>query len=651
MCAISVIWNTEAGADARALQQASLVALGPYGPDRRSAWSDGPIALGINSSINLPEDIFDAQPIWSQDRSACMVSDVRLDNRAELAGKLDLRDPPGLSDSAFLMAAWLRWGTSCFDHILGAFAFAVWMPQRQEIFAARDHTGEQPLFYHRGKNLFALASMPKGLLALPSVSSAMRESYLADWIGALKPDPSSTFYQEVDRVLPGHFIRVTRDSFESRRYWHPTDAKPTRYKRDQDYAEALVELLDRATEARLRSTRPVGSFLSAGLDSSSITASAARLLAAEGKSLTSFTSVPRPGFDGKSDRWHLPHEAEGAAEVARLYPNIEHRTVDSCGYDLLTTTNAWTDAMDQPVLNVVNTLWYTAILDQARQSGIGVMLDGTTGNVTISYNSWNILNQFLRRGQWIRLLRTAHALNRRGAITWRGSARCATRSLIPMGLTRALVPKKNLEGVYDFLANPQWIKRFHLKERIFNSIYTPPRSLVEEHTNLFDGYDIGPIRAGAQALTGVEVRDPASDKRIYEFCFSIPREQYIAGGDSRSLIRRAMQGRLPQSTLNRYTRGLQGADWYIPMTESLPAMRDEILRLKESPAAAEALDLPAMQKLLDTWPQSGFHTRSVGLKYHSWLTRAFSMGYFLRSHESQPSASPLPTPPVSSAAL
>jgi asparagine synthase (glutamine-hydrolysing) len=544
------------------------------------------------------------------------------------------------------MAAWCRWGSACLEHLVGGFAFAVWTPARQELFAARDHAGERPLFYYRGKDFFALASMPKGLLAIPGISQEFNEPHIATWNAGLRQDERGSFFRSIERVSRGHFLRITPDSFECTQYWHPANAKPTRYKKDEEYAEAVVELLDRAVEARLRSPRPIGSFLSAGLDSSSVTASAALLLARQNRKLTAFTSVPRPEFNGLSQPGYLPCEGEGAAEVARLYPNIEHVLVDSKGYDLLPTMQTWIDALDEPLPNVTNLLWFTAIVDRARQRNVGVILDGADGNGTLSWYTWSILGYFFMRGRWLSLGRTTRALHSHGALSLKTAARYATRGLIPQWLTRLLISKKKLDGTYDRLVHPDWMVRHNIPNRIFDSIYHRPLNLVREQSQLFGIYDRAPFLAATQALTGVELRDPTADKRLYEFCFSIPPEQYVAGGHSRSLVRRAMKDRLPDSVRLRYTRGLQGADWYIPMTEALPELRKEVGLLDHSPAARQALDLPAMHALLDNWPQSGFHTFPVSRRWHFALIPAISLGYFLRSHEATPAPPTRPAVPV-----
>jgi asparagine synthase (glutamine-hydrolysing) len=609
-----------------------LSALHRYGPDRESSWNDDRIALGSNFSSSLPEDRFDVQPLWNQDHSACLVADVRLDNRADLARELGLIHPEELSDSSFLMAAWLRWGPACIDNLLGGYAFAVWTPGRQELFAARDHAGERPLFYHRGKDLFALASMPQGLLGLPGLRRGFKEPYIADWLTGLYRDRAMTFFEGIERLPAGHFLRITPNTFECRQYWHPANAKPTRFKRDEEYAEALVDLLDSATAARLRSIKSVGSFLSAGLDSSSVTASAARILTAQGKSLTAFTSVPRPGYNGIALPGYLPFEGEGAAEIARLYRNIEHVIVDSSGYDLLDTMRTWTDAWDAPSPNLVNLLWLTAIFDQAKQRGIGVMLSGDLGNCTISWNHWSVLGHLFLRGRWIKLAQTMRGLRSRGALSLKTAARYATQSLVPRGLTRKLISPKKMDG-YAPLSNPEWMSRYNIEDRMFDRMYCGSSNPMKEHSRFFDFCDLGSANAVTSAVNQVEVRDPTADKRIFDFCFSIPPEQYLVGGQSRSLARRAMKGRLPESILQQSARGLQSADWYLPVTEALPSLRAELALIEQSPAAREALDLPRMHALLDTFPESGFEQNQVRLVWHLALTYAISLGYFLRSHE------------------
>jgi len=177
------------------------------------------------------------------------------------------------------------------------------------------------------------------------------------------------------------------------------------------------------------------------------------------------------------------------------------------------------------------------------------------------------------------------------------------------------------------------MSKYAVAAKLFEGNFDNPGVIAErmQHWELSDG---GPYNAAAQAVSGIETRDPCADKRVYEFCFAIPPEQYVVGGHSRSLVRRAMKGRLPESTLNRYIRGDQGADWDLPMREALPSLREEVSIEQQSPAARKILDLPRMQNLLETFPDSGYEANAVSLVWNFALTRGISAGYFLRSNES-----------------
>jgi asparagine synthase (glutamine-hydrolysing) len=123
------------------------------------------------------------------------------------------------------------------------------------------------------------------------------------------------------------------------------------------------------------------------------------------------------------------------------------------------------------------------------------------------------------------------------------------------------------------------------------------------------------------------------DKRVFEFCLAIPVEQYLAEGQSRSLVRRAMRDRLPAEILACTTRGLQGADWYLTMGSRRAEMADELRRIAESPTAQRLLDIKRLQHLLDTWPDSGYEEPSVSNSWHLALSRGLSAGNFIRHFE------------------
>lgn len=603
-----------------------------YGPGA-TALSGSPVAfLGSTILELLPEDKFDRQPLWSSDRSCCLVADVRLDNRDDLVRSLRVTAPETVADSEILLLAWLQWEEKALDHIIGAFAFAVWTPATKSLFAARDHTGERPLYFAQTPDFVAFASMPKGLLCLPGVRGDLDEQHLIEAFVLAKFSPRSTFFKGIEAVPQGHALRVTPDSVTCTPYWSPLDARPIHFARDEDYPAALLEIFDRATKARLRSTRGIASQLSAGMDSSSVTASAARLLAAQGKRLTSFTAVPRPGFLGKGFHGRIPDEGPGAAEVAALYSNIDHVLIDTAGIPLLDSIHRLSDALDEPVQNGINTLWLTAILDEVKRRDLGVLLVGNRGNATISYAGLEALTIKFRSGRWLDLLQTVLGMRRNGATGLRAAFADSTMGLWPQPVNLWLRRAGDFQLNYS-AGHPDLMAQHGLRERMLEQFFDNSGDLDLERRDFFQRFEYGTYNAAYRALSGCDVRDPTADKRVFEFCYAIPRQQYLVGGIDRSLVRRAMRDRLPASTLARTMRGQQGADWYLSMNDALPSLRAQANLIEASPTAQRLLDLPRMRHLLNTFPTDGLEAMHTTQSYGDALCRFMSFGYFFTQQD------------------
>ena len=127
--------------------------------------------------------------------------------------------------------------------------------------------------------------------------------------------------------------------------------------------------------------------------------------------------------------------------------------------------------------------------------------------------------------------------------------------------------------------------------------------------------------------------DPTGDRRLIEFCLAIPAEQFLLQGESRSLIRRTMQGILPDIVRLERRKGLQAADWSRHLIAARPEIEAEIERLERSPLAKASLDLPRLRRLLDNWPDSGWHRADVAYDYRLALARGLATGRFLRRFE------------------
>src|SRR5205823_677397 len=130
-----------------------------------------------------------------------------------------------------------KWTDRCFERLVGDYALAYWDAASRQMVLARDPLGQQPLHYHRGNGFFAFASMPKGLHALQEVPYAPDEERIAEKLVMMAETGTGTFFKGVERVLPGHVLKVDANSLALRQHWQPKRGV-VRYRNSDDYAEA-----------------------------------------------------------------------------------------------------------------------------------------------------------------------------------------------------------------------------------------------------------------------------------------------------------------------------------------------------------------------------------------------------------------------------
>ena len=557
---------------------------------------------------------------------------LRIDNRAELASLLGWTPADALlvSDYELFSAAWESWNVGALSRIAGAFAVAMWDERQHCLTLVRDHAGEIPLFFLHQGDLLAFSTLPLPLRAIEQVDTSLDEEQMSRHLALLSGLPTQTLFRNIQRFPPGHLLTFEKGVTKVVRYWHPIDAPGTRYRRDEDYVEAFLELFDRAVSQRLPPLGKAGSELSGGMDSASVTATAAQLLGSKG--LTAFTAIPQENFADGSPFGRFGNEGPAAARLSAMYPNITHVLIEPSNRELVGGL-VTLEAQGFPVFNPTNHMWINAILDQCRERGLSVLLNGTCGNATLSSNGLIGLYELFSSGHWLTLIKMIYLLRQRSYTGLRRASSVATGPAIPKWLRRKLSPdEKSFSFDFSPLRRDVATKN-RLREQSYEEMHEHLWSVDEYRRKTFDYFDPGPTNAAVSLNWDVERRDPTQDKRIFEFCYSIPIEQYLAGGQTRSLVRRAMRGRVPQSTLDCRDRGLQAADWYLTMGARRQEMLDELALIRLSPMANRLLDLDRLQYLLENWPTSGFETQEVIYSWHLALSRGISAGHFIRQYE------------------
>jgi asparagine synthase (glutamine-hydrolysing) len=636
MTAIAGFWSLDNRPDPAARCERMLKSQQNYGPQAPALATDGAIALGQRLFALTPEDRRTQRVASGAGGSTLLVADARLDNRAELFEALGIpaAEGRGLADSAVILRALERWDEAAVERLQGDFAFAFWDSRSRRLLLARDFLGNRPLHYARRDNFFAFASMPKGLHALPEIPRAPDGEAVAGFLALIPEDGSETFFHGIDKVRAGEILAVTAEGPTSTRWWRPS-IDPLILSGPEDYAEALREHFDRAVAARLRGAESaVAAHLSGGLDSSAVAATAARLMAANGGRVTAFTAVPREGYDGSEVRNAFADEGPHAAEVAALYPNMDHVLVPNGGSPFATLDKMFF-AYERPVLNLCNGVWTHKIMDLARERGLRVLLSGARGNMSFSYDGMPLLTQLLSKGRLLGLARESWGLVRNG--TRVGTVAAQTLGpFLPVPLWRAI---GRLRGrgrkLTDYTAlSPEAVQALRIAERGaergLDPSYRPRRDPHETRLWALRRVDTGNYNKGYLAGWGIDVRDPTADRRLIEFCLAVPPDQFLRNGIRRALARAAFADRLPARIVNERRKGYQAADWHEGLVAGREELGGELDRIEACSDAGSALDHAAMRRLAETMPDGGWHNPATTQKYRLALLRGVSAGHFIR---------------------
>jgi len=632
MTAIAGLWQFRGNTPASSRCGRMLANLASYGRDDQNQWSARAIALGRCLARVLPEDAFDDQPLVSCQTGAVIVADIRMDNRDEIARLLQLepRAIASLCDSALLLAAYDKWGTSCVDRIVGDFAFAIWDPRVQHFILGRDPFGQRPLYYHASPALFAFSSMPKGLHALAEIPFVPSCDTTAQFL-ALIPVAEKSFHEHIQRLPTGHIAVVTRPGDVSlHAYWRP-NPQPLRLKRPEDYIEGYRFYLDQAVHSCLRGATNVAAQLSAGFDSSAVAATAARLLAPNNGRVVAFTAVPRRGYTGGA---HLGKrifdEGPVAAETAAMYENMDHVRVYTGATSPFARLDDNLALFEQPVFNICNQTWLNQISSLSQSRGLKVLLNGQLGNNSISYAGTEFFAELFARGRLAKWFEEAHLAMRHSHFTYRSILAATLGPYLPERLWEVLSKWKGVGiGIHDRCAlTPEFLHQ--MKGRTPRGTFTLQANGFLRRYQALRSVDNGNMNAGTLAGWNLDCRDPSADRRLVEFCLSVPTEQFFFHGIPKSLARRALADRLPPAVLESRQKAMQYIDWHESVTADRKNLAKEISFIAASPLARSTVDVARLRWLLDNWPSGGWERFETWFTYRAVLLRAISAGHFLR---------------------
>lgn len=243
------------------------------GPDGEGLYVDKNIGLGHRRLSIIDLETGD-QPMFSDDKHKVLVFNGEIYNYVELKEELlklgfSFRTN---SDTEVIIKAYEAWGYNCQNKFNGMWAFALWDNKKKQLFISRDRIGEKPLHYALYDNSFLFGSEIKSFFTY-GIPKEPQMDLLEIYI-VLKSIPAPhTFFKNVKKLMPGHYLLINESGFKEYKYWDLPEVDENNLIKDKKLIyEKFSSLFRDAIKIRMRSDVPYGAFLSGGLDSSSIVA-------------------------------------------------------------------------------------------------------------------------------------------------------------------------------------------------------------------------------------------------------------------------------------------------------------------------------------------------------------------------------------------
>src|SRR5713226_3856205 len=247
------------------------------GPDDQGRFFSGPLAFGFRR-LSIVDLAGGHQPMTNEDGSVWIVFNGEIYNHAELRPGLQKRGHrfASNSDTETIVHLYEEYGNDCVRHLRGMFAFAIWDTRRKRLFCARDRLGIKPFYYAIVGDRFAFSSEIKALLELQGFRPRLNRDALPEFFAFGYLSSQETLFADVYKLLPGHRFYIDlatgTEKPQISQYWDLNISPPEYAFGESDYVSQFRDLFTETVRAHLMSDVPVGVFLSGGLDSSSIAA-------------------------------------------------------------------------------------------------------------------------------------------------------------------------------------------------------------------------------------------------------------------------------------------------------------------------------------------------------------------------------------------
>lgn len=574
---------TGGGSDSQRIIDEMINAIRHRGPDSQESYLDDGIAMGF-ARLSIIDLEGSTQPMTNEDGTKIITFNGEIYNyqelREELIGKGHIFKTHG--DTETILHGYEEYGSGILNKMRGMFAFAIWDKKEEKIFAARDFFGIKPFYYATMNNRLFYGSEVKGLLPHPEFIKEFNEEKLPDYMTFGCIPGYDTFFKNVYKLPPGHFLEYQHGKLTMEKYFEVTfDIDNTK---DMDYfVNEIEEIFRDSVNAHKISDVEVGCFLSSGVDSSYVASELSKV-----QKLRTYTI----GFEDK--RYS---EDEGAKMVSDEL-GVENYLKLVSGKEYLENAAKVQYHLDEPLANPSANLLY--FVSQRAAEDLKVVLSGEGADEM--FGGYNVYKEPLALKTYqmlplaLRKALAAWASKQSGFkgknFLLRGSQKIEERyignsNIFPYGERDEFLAKK-----YNSLPPQAYTRPFY--DKVPNLDDITKMQYMDMHVWMVQEIL---LKADKMSMAhSLELRVPFLDKEIFNIARTIPTRYKVSKDNTKLALRKAARRCMNEISANRKKMAFP-----LPLPEWL---REEsyYTTLKEafnSDVAREFFNLPKINHMLE----------------------------------------------------
>ncbi len=364
------------------------------GPDDEGVYLDDNISLGHRrlSIIDLSER--GRQPMFNEDKSLCIVFNGEIYNFKELRADLEERGHKFSSqtDTEVVLHLYEDYREKCLNMLNGIFAFAIWDNRNKKLFLARDRIGVKPLYYYwdpstsSGQAKFIFSSEIKAILE-HGIKREINLESLNHYFRLLYVPAPFTMFKNIYKLSQGHHLVLQDNKLDIKQYWTINDFRGLTAK--DEIIEKIKELLRNSVRGQLISDRPIGIFLSGGIDSTSVLGITREFIPGKIKTFT-------VGFKIDDSTNKFNQDFLLARETAKFYGTDHHELLIG-SKDFLDNVEKVIYHLDEPVAEATQIA--TFLLSKYAKKNVAVVLGGDGGDELFGGYSRYYYSQLINKYQ------------------------------------------------------------------------------------------------------------------------------------------------------------------------------------------------------------------------------------------------------------